>query len=125
MLLTVFAGVALLLAAVGIYGVMSYMVTQRSQEIGIRVAFGAQRRDILRLVLRSGMSLLLLGLVIGLGGALYLSRFLESLLFQVPTRDPLVFASIPLLLAVVSLVACYLPARRAMGVDPIVALRED
>jgi putative ABC transport system permease protein len=125
MLLSVFAGLALLLAAVGIYGVMSYMVTQRNQEIGIRVAFGAQRADILKMILRSGMALLLLGLVIGLGGALYLSRFLESLLFQVPTRDPMIFASIPLILAAVALVACYLPARRAMGVDPIVALREE
>jgi predicted permease len=125
MLLSAFAGLALLLAAVGIYGVMSYMVTQRSQEIGIRLAFGAQRADILKLVLRSGMALLLLGLTIGMGGALYLSKFLESLLFQVPTRDPMVFVPIPLILTAVALVACYLPARRAMKLDPIVALREE
>jgi putative ABC transport system permease protein len=122
-LLSSFAGLALLLAAVGIYGVMSYMVTQRTQEIGIRIALGAQRGDIMRLVLRNGMMLLALGVVLGVAGAFSLSRYMQSLLFQVKSTDAMTFAIVPLILAVVALIACYLPARRAMRVDPIIALR--
>jgi putative ABC transport system permease protein len=125
MLLGSFAGLALALAAIGIYGVMSYSVTQRRQEIGVRIAIGAQQRDILRLVMGNGMTLLLLGLGIGLAGAFSLSRFLQSMLFQVKSTDIMTFASVPVLLAVVAFAACYLPARRATLVDPVVALRND
>jgi putative ABC transport system permease protein len=125
LLLSAFAALALVLSAVGIYGVMSYMVTQRTQEIGVRIALGAQRSDVMRLVLRNGMALLLVGLGIGLAGALSLSRFLQSLLFEVKSTDIMTFASVPLVLAAVAFVACYLPARRATLVDPVVALRND
>jgi putative ABC transport system permease protein len=125
LLLSAFAALALVLSAVGIYGVMSYMVTQRTQEIGVRIALGAQRGDVMRLVLRNGMALLLVGLGIGLAGALALSRFLQSLLFEVKSTDIMTFASVPFLLAVVAFLACYLPARRATLVDPVIALRND
>lgn len=124
-LLGVFAALALVLAAIGLYGVMSYSVTQRAREIGVRIALGAQRGDVFRLVLGSGMALVLVGLVIGLVGALYLSRFMQSLLFELKPTDMVTFASVPAILAAVALVACYLPARRAMRVDPIIALREE
>jgi putative ABC transport system permease protein len=122
-LLAVFATLALALAAVGIYGVMAYAVTQRTQEIGIRMALGAQGRDVLRMVVGQGMELVALGLVIGLAGALAATRAVKSLLYDVSPTDPWTFAGVALLLVVVTLLACYFPARRAMKVDPIVALK--
>lgn len=120
-----FGILALLLAAVGIYGVISYSVAQRTHEIGIRIALGAARADVLRLMLRRGMVLALGGVAAGLAGALALTRFLESLLFHVKTTDPGTFAAVPLILAAVALLATYIPARRAAKIDPMTALRWD
>jgi putative ABC transport system permease protein len=122
-LFTLFALLALTLAAVGLYGVLSYAVAQRTHEIGLRMALGAQVRDVLKLVVVRGMKLTLLGLAIGLAGAIVLTRVLKTLLFNVSTTDPLTFASVAGLLLGVTLLACYLPARRAIEVDPLVALR--
>ena len=119
----VFGLLALVLAAVGIYGVVSYSTRQRTHEIGIRMALGAQRLSILRLVLRHGVTLTVIGVVIGLAGSFVLTRFLDALLFGVSPRDALTFLIVAVLLCAVALLACYLPARRAMKVDPIVALR--
>ena len=119
----VFAAVALALASVGLYGVMAYSVSERSREIGIRIALGAQRRDVLKLVVAQGLTLTLIGIGIGLAAALALTRLMRSLLFEVSVTDPLTFAGLAALLSVVALLACYLPARRATKVDPMVSLK--
>jgi putative ABC transport system permease protein len=122
-MLGIFAGVALVLAAIGIYGVMAFAVTQRTQEIGIRMALGAQTADVLKLVVKHGMKLALLGIVIGLASSLALTRFIGKLLVGVQPTDLLTFGLVSLTLLVAALIACYLPARRATKVDPLVALK--
>ncbi|HEU4712827.1 MAG TPA: ABC transporter permease [Pyrinomonadaceae bacterium] len=122
-LLAIFSGVALLLSAAGIYGVTAYSVTQRTQELGIRLALGAQVSDILKMVLRQGMIVIAVGLVIGLLAAFALTRLMRSLLFGIGENDPITFVAITLVLVMVALFACYIPARRASRVDPLIALR--
>jgi putative ABC transport system permease protein len=123
LLLTVFATIALLLSAIGIYGVISYSVVQRTHEIGIRAALGATTGDVLRMVLRGGMEMSGLGLLLGFGGALGVTRLLQTMLFGVGSRDPVTLAAVAVILACVAMLACYIPARRASRVDPVVALR--
>ena len=122
-LLSVFGALALILAAIGLYGVLAFAVSQRTREIGIHIALGARARDVLVLVIRQGMSLVAIGVVLGVAGAFALTRLMRSLLFEVGPVDPLTFVSVSLLLAAVGFIACYVPARRATKVDPLVALR--
>ncbi len=122
-MLGIAAGMALLLSTVGLYGVIAYSVSQRTREIGIRMALGAQRGDVLATVVGAGMAIIGIGLALGLGAALVLTRFLSSLLFGVRSADPVTYTIVMLLLAVVALAACYIPARRATRVDPMIALR--
>ena len=122
-LLAVFGGLALLLASIGLYGVMSFAVSRRTRELGIRVALGARPGDVFRLVLRQGMTLVIAGLVLGVGVAAAVTRLLASFLYGVSTTDAFTFTAIPVLLTLVALLACYLPARRATKVEPLVALR--
>jgi ABC-type antimicrobial peptide transport system permease subunit len=124
-LLMIFAGIAVALAAIGLYGVMSYSVSQRTREIGIRMALGAQRRDVLQLVVRQGMLLTTVGVGLGLLGSLGLTRLISSMLFGVSATDAGTFAAVSALLFGIAGVTCWLPARRASGVDPMVALRQD
>jgi predicted permease len=124
-LLSVFAGLSLLLASLGVYGVLAFSIARRTREIGIRVALGADRRRVAALVVREGMSLVAVGLAIGFAAGLYLSKWIGSFLFDVSPRDATTFAVVPVVLAAVALLACYLPARRALRVDPLVALRTE
>jgi predicted permease len=123
LLLSIFGGLALVLASVGIYGVVSFAVSQRTREIGVRMALGARPADVLRMILMEGLKLVAVGVVLGVAAALMLTRLLEGMVYGVSMRDPLIFVLVNLLMVAVSLAACYVPARRAMRVDPITALR--
>jgi len=122
-LLGIFGVLGLLLAAIGLYGVLAFAVSQRTREIGIHMALGAGARDVLLMVIKQGMSLVLVGVVIGVAGAYAVTRTIRSLLFEVGTTDPLTFVAVLLLLVAVGFIACYVPARRATKVDPLEALR--
>jgi putative ABC transport system permease protein len=124
-LLTSFATVALLIAAIGIYGVLAYSVNQRTREIGLRMALGATPRSVLHLIVGQGMKVVLIGVAVGLAGGLALGRAVSSLVFGVPVRDPATFSIVAVVLTAVAFAACIIPARRAARVDPMVALREE
>jgi putative ABC transport system permease protein len=124
-LLGLFASVALALAAIGLFGVMAYLVSQRAREIGVRLALGANRRDIFGLVIGQGLAMTVCGALVGIIGAFVLTRLMKTMLFSVSTTDPVTFVAVPVLLIGVALAACYVPARRAMQVDPVKALRAD
>jgi putative ABC transport system permease protein len=124
-LMTVFGGCALLLAAIGIYGLMAYSVEQRTQEIGIRLALGAPAHQVKNMVVRQGMVLTIIGVALGLSSAFLQSRFVASFLFGVRARDPMVFVAVPLVLSAEAFLAVWLPARRASRIDPIIALRAE
>jgi putative ABC transport system permease protein len=125
LLLAIFASITLLLAATGVYGVMAYATAQRTREVGIRIALGAQRGAVIRLILKQGLTLTLIGIITGVAGALAAARAMSGLLYGISPTDPITFAAISLLLLAVALLACYLPARRATKVDPMVALRTE
>jgi ABC-type antimicrobial peptide transport system permease subunit len=118
-----FGALALILACIGLYGLLSYEVSRRTREIGIRMALGAQQRDVLKLVVRQGMALAIVGAVVGVGVALGVTRYLASMLYGVHANDPATIAGVAVLLMLVGLAACYIPARRAVRVDPMVSLR--
>jgi ABC-type antimicrobial peptide transport system permease subunit len=120
-----FGAIALLLGAVGLYGVMAHGTVQRTREFGVRIALGAGRREIVGLVLREGLLLAVVGLLLGVGGALWLTRFLRSLLFGVTATDPTTFLAVGSVVLGITIVACYVPARRAIKVDPLTALRAE
>ncbi|MGH9688745.1 MAG: FtsX-like permease family protein, partial [Candidatus Acidiferrales bacterium] len=122
-LLAIFAALALLLSCIGIYGVISYLAGQRTHEIGVRMALGAQPSQVLRLILGQGAKMALIGIAVGLAASLALTRLMTKMLFGVSAYDPLTFLGVAALLIVVALAACYIPARRAMRVDPMIALR--
>jgi len=124
LLLSVFGGLALLLASLGVYGVLAFSISRRTREIGIRMALGADRAGVFGLVIGEGMWLVAIGLAMGLAGGYYASESMKRFLFDVSARDATTFLTVPLVLAAVALLACYLPARRAMRVDPMVALRD-
>lgn len=124
-LLGIFGGLALVLASVGLYGVISFVAARRTREIGVRIALGARSGDVLRLIVAEGLKLVLGGMLIGIAGALVLTRLLEGMVYSVSLRDPLIFVLVTLLMIVVSLLACYVPARRATCVDPVMALRHE
>jgi ABC-type antimicrobial peptide transport system permease subunit len=123
--MTGFAGGALLLAGIGLYGVLAFVVAQRTRELGVRLALGATRSEVLGLIMKRGMRLVGVGLVIGLAGSVAAARVLRALLFETDIYDPATFTVVPLVLAAVSVVACYIPARRAAGVDPMATLRAE
>jgi len=125
LLLSIFAGAALLLAAIGLYGVISYSVAQRTRELGIRIALGAQRGDVLRLILRQGMAVVAAGVIFGVAASLGLTRLIASLLYGISANDPLTFLLFSVALVLVAFIACWLPARRAARVDPVIALRAE
>ena len=124
-LLAAFAAVALALAAIGLFGVMAYLVSQRTREIGVRLALGASRAEVFRVILGRGVSLAAIGALAGVGAALWLTRVMESLLYSVSRTDPVTFVAVPLGLIAIACLACYVPARRAMRVDPVIALRSE